>query len=95
MLNLIIKKNIVQLFLKLLIIDVVMTVVYLIFAYNSSDWTMYGEKSDDTLLKKILNRFYYSLNISTTLGLGPIGPNSVKIMIITILQIYISFLYMN
>jgi hypothetical protein len=81
-------KKIHKLLFRLFIFDIIMTSVYLIFCHDSDHWDLYGDKTDDDMVEKVLNRFYYSLNVSTTIGLGPIAPRSKVAMLLTILQIY-------
>lgn len=39
-------------------------------------------------MEKVLNRFYQSLNITTTLGLGHVSPKSIKTIVISIIQLF-------
>ena len=78
---------------KILILDFTASFIYLLLAYDTDHWEMYGNShslSDDTLSEKLLNRFYYSVNVSTTLGLGPVTPNSKITIILTIIQIFMT-----
>jgi hypothetical protein len=72
-----------------LLFDLFMTIIYLIFTYDSSHWSGEGKDDDDTLAKKAGNRFYYSTMISTTLGMGPISPTSFTAKFITTVQLYV------
>lgn len=84
------QKNIKMIILKLILFDVLMALIYLVFTYNSNHWTLYKNHKDDSLYDKFFNRFYYSLQVSSTLGLGPIIPDSKTSMFLTIVQIYVT-----
>lgn len=86
-------KNISSILIKIIILDIIATVIYLALAYDTDHWILYGDDhkmSDDSLYEKVINRFYYSVNVSTTLGLGPVSPNSKITILLTILQIYMT-----
>ena len=76
--------------LTVLVFDVVMTIVYLYFAYDSKHWDGLDNSDDQGLINKIVNRFYYSVNVSTAFGLGPINPKNNMLKLITVAQIYIT-----
>ena len=86
-------KNISSILFKIIVLDIIATFIYLLLAYDTEHWQVYGDNhhlSDDSLSEKILNRFYYSVNVSTTLGLGPVTPDSKLTIILTIIQIYMT-----
>ena len=76
--------------LTVLVFDVVMTIVYLYVAYDAKEWDGIDKSDDEGIVNKIVNRFYYSVNVSTAFGLGPINPKSNTLKMITIAQIYIT-----
>lgn len=74
----------------LLLFDIAMTAVYMAVAYDTAPWGGLRPRTDDTLIDKMLNRFYYSVNVSTAFGLGPVTPASRTLKLITVVQIYIT-----
>ena len=70
--------------------DLLMTFVYLVIAYDSKEWDGMDNHSDDNFISKVINRLYYSVNVSTAFGLGPISPVSNLLKIITVVQIYVT-----
>ena len=76
--------------LTILLCDIVMTIVYLYVAYDAKEWDGLDKSDDEGIVNKIVNRFYYSVNVSTAFGLGPINPKSNTLKMITIAQIYIT-----
>ena len=70
--------------LTVLVFDVVMTIVYLYFAYDSKEWDGFKSSHDQGLINKIVNRFYYSVNVSTAFGLGPVSPRSNLLKLINV-----------
>lgn len=89
------KNNFSKVILQVLIFDCIMTAVYMIFAYDKDEWMMaLAKDSDKGFWKKLLNRFYYSVNVSTTIGLGPISPNTTKTVILTLINIYCTLAFL-
>ena len=83
-------KKIAKFLITVLVFDILMTIIYLFIAYDSTQWDGVNNSNDKGLLNKIVNRFYYSVNVSTSFGLGPISPTSNLLKLITILQMYIA-----
>ena len=76
--------------LTILFFDFVMTFIYLVVAYDSKEWNGLNDHNDSKIIDKIINRLYYSVNVSTAFGLGPMSPISNILKIITIVQVYIT-----
>ena len=74
----------------LLLFDIGMTMVYMAAAYDTAPWGGLRPHTDDTLIDKALNRFYYSVNVSTAFGLGPVSPATRTLKLITVAQIYLT-----
>ena len=74
----------------LLLFDLMMTAVYMAVAYDTAPWGGLRPHADDTLVDKIFNRFYYSVNVSTAFGLGPVSPASKTLKLITVVQMYLT-----
>jgi len=74
----------------ILAFDILMTLVYLAIAYDTEQWDGMDDHNDDGLFNKLINRFYYSVNVSTSFGLGPISPISNTLKVLTIVQIYMT-----
>lgn len=81
-------------FIKFLItifaFDIIMTIIYLVIAYDTTQWDGIDDHDDNGIINKFINRFYYSVNVSTSFGLGPISPISNLLKLITIMQIYLT-----
>ena len=82
--------KLIKFIITVFIFDLFMTFVYLTIAYDSNDWDGMDKHSDDNFISKLINRLYYSVNVSTAFGLGPISPISELLKLITIIQIYIT-----
>ena len=83
-------KKLLRFTLTLLLFDIIMTLIYLYVAYDSKEWDGFKSSHDQGLINKIVNRFYYSVNVSTAFGLGPVSPRSNLLKLITVAQIYIT-----
>ena len=63
-------------------------IIYCIFAWNTNEWNGI-EEEDETFTEKVVNRFYFTLSTSTTVGFGNISPKSIKCKLIVSIQMII------
>ena len=79
----------------LFLFDCIMGVLYLIILYDEKNWDNTQKYRDDTLVDKIVNRLYYSLMISSTIG-PPSGfvPITRAGKLLTIMHIYLSIMFL-
>jgi hypothetical protein len=76
---------------KILIYFGVMTCFLIILlGYDHSHWNGIDEENDETIIKKLINRFYFLTSTFSTAGYGDITPktNSCRVIII-ILQLFV------
>ena len=70
-------------FFKIIIILILFTLIYMNLNYKH--WNGITKKNDNTLIKKILNRLYFSANTLSSVGYGDITAKSNINRIITII----------
>ena len=80
---------------NLFLFDLVMAALYMVVLYDSDNWDYSENTADHTLSDKIINRIYYSLMISSTIG-PPAGfvPRSRTGKMLTIFHIYLSIMFL-
>ena len=63
-------------------------IVYCIFAWNTNEWNGI-EQEDNTITEKVVNRFYFTLSTSTTVGFGNISPKTIKCKLLVSIQMIV------
>jgi hypothetical protein len=85
-------KNIFQRSFSVATLVLITTVVYVVLTKDTNHWNGLEEADDDTLLKKITNRFYYSSMVYSTVGFGDITPKTRLARSLTNVQLIIVIL---
>ena len=79
----------------LFIFDCVMALLYLFVLYDTDAWDNSKNYKDESIIDKFINRMYYSLMISSTIG-PPSGfiPRTRTGKLLTIVHIYLSIMFL-
>ena len=72
-------------FLLYLVTLIIFTIVFVGIGSDPEEWNGISPEDDDTLLKKVFNRFYFTTITFSTIGYGDISPKSMKLKSTTIL----------
>ena len=73
--------------------NVVMTIIYMISSFDTNKWDSFKKDNDINLIDKFINRYYYSINITTFLGSAN-EPNDTISKFITICQIFLVIIFL-
>ena len=80
---------------NLFIFDLVMAALYMIVLYDSDNWDHSEDTNDHTFADKAVNRIYYALMISSTIGPpASFVPRSRTGKLLTIFHIYLSIMFL-
>ena len=80
---------------NLFIFDLIMAILYMTVLYESDNWKFDKDTNDRSFFDKLVNRVYYSLMISSTIG-PPAGfvPKSRLGKLLTVFHIYLSIMFL-
>ena len=73
--------------------NVVMTIIYMISSFDTKKWSSFKKNNDISIINKFINRYYYSINITTFLGSAN-EPNDSTSKFITICQIFFVIIFL-
>lgn len=80
---------------NLFIFDLIMAVLYMTVLYESDNWHFNDDTNDRSFFDKLVNRIYYSLMISSTIGPpGSFVPKSRMGKLLTVFHIYLSIMFL-
>ena len=77
----------------LIIINIIFTLIYMTLCYDSKHWEFSSRNpGDDTFSQKLFNRFFFSINIYSTIGVGGPLPVTYTCKVIYMFQVIIMLL---
>lgn len=77
----------------LIVINLIFTLIYMSLCYDSSHWEFSSRNlGDETFSQKLFNRFYFSMNIYSTIGIGGPLPVSYTCKFLYMFQIVVMLL---
>ena len=70
----------------LTIINIIYSLVYVVFCYDSDHWYGMDIDKESTLWDKLFNRFYFSIVTLSTVGYGDITPRTKTARMLVMIQ---------